>query len=170
MPGVFCPNILITPAPPRTVSPPPRTQPQAKQGDNASTSLLQVAVKNTTLLPNLQVGPGFCLRYSMDQAEVTTWTPLFQTDDVHHFCFSYHIKGVRNSNYGGCHVHRILTSNYQGDLITWKYQFCAAQPPVSEILAPPWAPGVESVGKTTLSTKRRRPQSPCGMRNCNTKN
>ena len=41
---------------------------------------MQVAVKNPAPLPNLQVGPGFRLRQSMEQVAEATGTPVPQKD------------------------------------------------------------------------------------------
>ena len=134
-----------------------------------STHATQVAVQNPAPLPQLQVGPGFRLRQSMEQAADVTVTPVPQTDDGRPLCLSYQLKGVCNSNCDGCHAHRKLSSHKKGVLIAWKLIFCAAQPPVSEISAPPWAPVGGSVGNTTLFTSSRRSQGNRGTQNRNTK-
>ena len=128
-----------------------------------------MVVQNPAPLPDLQVRPGFRLWQSMEQAEKATCMPVPQTDDGRPFCLSYHLKCVCNSNCGGCHAHRTLSVHEQGVLNAWKYRFCATPPPVTEIAAPPWAPGGDSVGNTTLSTRSRRSQGSRGTRSRNTK-
>ena len=126
-------------------------------------------VQNPAPLPHHQVGPGFRLRQSMDQAEETTGMPVTQTDDSRPFCLSYHLKGVCNSNYGDRHAHRTLSSHEQGVLSAWKSRFCTTQPPVNKIASPHWAPGGGSVGNTTLSSRSRISQGTRGTRSRNTK-
>ena len=105
----------------------------------------------------------------MEQASEATGTPVPQTDDGLSLCLSYHLKGVCNSNCGGCHTHRTLSSHAQGVLRACKSRYCAEQPPVAEIVAPPWEPGGGSVGNTTLSTRSWRYQGTRGARRRKTK-
>ena len=64
---------------------------------------------------------------------------------------------------------RMLSSHKKGVLSANKSQFYATQPPVSDISAPPWAPGGGLVGNTTVSMKSCRTKEPCRTRKCNTK-
>ena len=133
MSGGLPSNITHTHEPPRTVAPPTKKQPQAQRGGNTSTRSLQVAVQNPSPLPHLQVGPGFCLRHSMEQAEDITGAPVLQIDDGHQLCLNYHLKGMCNLKCGICHMHMTLSSHNQGVLGAWKSHFCAAHLPVSNI-------------------------------------
>ena len=58
----------------------------------------------------------FRLCQSMDQAAIATGTPVPLTTDSRPFFKSYHLKGVRNSNCGGRHAHRMLSLHEQGIL------------------------------------------------------
>ena len=128
-----------------------------------------MTVQNPTPLPHLQVGPRFRLYPSLEQAAETSVTPVPQTDDDCPFCLSYYLKGVCNSNCGGRHAHRTLSSHDQGVLSAWKSRFCTAQPPVTKITAPHWAPGGGSVVNTTLYTRSRRSQGTRSTRSRDTK-
>ena len=158
MTGGFRPSILVALTKQWTAALPLKTSAPAQQGGDASTRTTPVAVQNPAPLPHLQVVPGFRLRQSMQQVLEATDTPVPQTDDGYVFYLSYHLKGVCNSNYGGRHAHRTLSSHEQGVLSAWKSRYCAAQPPVAEIADPPWALRGGSVGNTTLSTRSRSSQ------------
>ena len=131
----------------------------AQRGGEEHTATSQMAVQNPNPLPHLQVGPGFRLRQSMDQSNVTTGSPVPQTADGRPFCLSYHLKGVCNSNCGGCHAHRRLSPHERGTLSAWKSHFYSESHPVAEVSTPPWTPGGGSVRNTTISTRGRRSQS-----------
>ena len=128
-----------------------------------------MTVQNTVPLLHLQVGPGFRLRKSMEKAAETTGTPVPQTDNVRPFCLIYCLKGVCNSNCGGCHAHRTLSSQEQGVLSAWKSILCAAQPPAIDIAVPHWEPVGGSVCIPTLSTRSRRSQGTRSTQSRNTK-
>ena len=100
----------------RTAASPHKTLTPAQRGGGGYTATSQVAVQNPAPLPHLQVGSGFRLRQSMEQAADVTGTPVPQTDDGRPFCLSYHLKGVYNSNCGGRHAHRTLSLYEQGVL------------------------------------------------------
>ena len=123
-----------------------------------------MAVQNPHPLPHLQVGPGFRIKQSMEKATIATGSPVPQTADGRPFCFSYHLKGMCNSNCGGRHAHRTLSPHEQGILSAWKSRLCTDPHPVSEISALPWTPGGGSVGNTTLSTRSQRSQGSRGTR------
>ena len=118
--------------------------------------------KTLTPFPTYKWDKGFRLQQSMEQSNVTTGSPVPQTNDGRPFCLSYHLKGVCNSNCGGCHAHRTLSPHERGTLSLWKSCFCAETHPVGEVSIPPWTPGGGSVGNTTISTRSRRSQSSRG--------
>ena len=151
MPGGF--RLNVPTAPPSYRAADPQNRAPAHQGGEEHTATSQVAVQNPNFLPHLQVGPGFRLRQSMDQSNVTTGSPVPQTADGHPFCLSYHLKGVCNSNCVGRHAHRTLSPYERGTLSARKSRFCAETHPVGEISTPPWTPGGGSVGNTTISTR-----------------
>ena len=62
----------------------------------------QVTTQNLCPATHLQVAPGFRLSRTIDAAADEGVGKNF-TDDYHHFCMGYHLKGVCNSNYGGRH-------------------------------------------------------------------
>ena len=142
----------------------PQSRAQTQRGGDKHTATSQVAVQNPNPLPHLQVGPGFRLRQSMEQSNITTGSPVTQTADGHPFCLSYHLKGVCNSNCSGRHAHRTLSPNERGILSAWKSRFCTETHPVAEISTPPWTPGRGSVGNTTLSTQSQHSQGSRGTR------
>ena len=92
MPGRFRLNMPTAPASYRAAAPQYRAP--AHRGGEEHTSTSQVAVQNPNPLPHLQVGPGFRLRESMEQSNVTTGSSVPQTADGRPFCFSYRLKGV----------------------------------------------------------------------------
>ena len=139
MPGGFRLNVPTAPASYRATDPPHRAP--AQRGGDEHTATSKVAVKNPNPLPHLQVGTGFRLRKLMEQAITATGSPVPQRSDGRPFCLSYHLKSVCNSNCGGCHAHRTLSSHERGVLSAWKSRFCADTHLVSEISAPPWTPG-----------------------------
>ena len=146
-------------APPSYRSAAPQNRAPAQQGGDKHTATSQVAVQNPNPLLHLQVGPGFRLRQSMEQSNVTTRSPVPQTADGHTFCLSYHLKGVCNSNCDGRHAHITLSPHERGTLSAWKSRFCAETHPVGEISTPPWTPGGGLVRNTTISTRSHRSQS-----------
>ena len=70
------------------------------------------------------------------EADLGMYIP--STDEVHHFCLRYHLKGVCNINCGGRHSDRILSQGEFVQLTEWGDRFCGvdAQPPVEEICTP----------------------------------
>ena len=82
---------------------------------------------------------------------------------------SYHLKVFCNSNYGGRHAHRTISSHEQGVLNYWKSIFFTAQPLVTNIAAPHWALGGGSLGNNKLSTRSRRSQGTRGTPGRDTK-
>ena len=86
MPGGFRLNMPTAPVSYRATSPPNRAP--AHRGGNDHTATSQVAVQNPNPLPHLQVGPGFRLRQSMEQATIMTGSPVTQTADGRPFCLS----------------------------------------------------------------------------------
>ena len=156
--GGFWHKLPTAITPHQTTAPPYKT-PTAHRGGEQYNATSQVGVQNPTPLTHLQVGPGFRLSHSMEQAEKATGAPVPQTDDGRPFCLGYHLKGVCNSNCGGRNAHRTLYPHKQGFLSVCKSRFCPASSPVTNIAAPPWAPGGgDSVENTTLSTRSRRSQ------------
>ena len=153
----------------RSAAPSHKTSKTAHRGGETHTATSQVAAQNPAPLPSLQVRPGFRIWKSMEQAAETTSIPVPKIDDRRPFCLSYHLKGMCNSNCGGRHAHMTLSSHKQGVLSAWKSRFCAAQPPVTKIAAPHWAPGGGSVGNTTLSARSQRSQGTRGTRSRDTK-
>ena len=153
MPRGFRSNILHTPAPPIIVLTPPPPKIQAQRVGGATVFSHQLAVQNPSSIPHLQVVPVFFLRHSMEKSAGTTGTPVLLTYNSRQFFFSYHLKGVCNSNWGRRHVHRTLSLYKDRVLSAWKSQFCTAPPPVTKVSAPLWLPGGGSVGNTTISTK-----------------
>ena len=129
MPGGFRLNVLTAPASYRAT--PPLHRSPAQRGGDEHTATSQVAVQNPTPLPHLQVGPGFRLRQSMEQATIATGSLVPQAADCRPFCLSYHLKGVCNSNCGGRHAYRTLSPHKRGILSAWKSRFCADTHPVS---------------------------------------
>ena len=91
-----------------------------------------------------------------------------RTADGRPFCLIYHLKGVCNSNCGGCHAHRTLSQHERGTLSEWKSRFCAETHPMGEISTPPWTPGGGSVGNTAISTRSQRSQNSQGTRSRDT--
>ena len=76
-------NVPAALTPYRTTDRPHREPAQRGGDDHTATS--QVAVQNPNPLPHLQVGPGFRLRQSMEQATIATGTPVPQTADSRPF-------------------------------------------------------------------------------------
>ena len=70
MPGLFRPNIPTALTAQQTTDPTYKTSVPAQRGGEASTHTSQVVVHNPAPLPHLQIGPGFRLRKSMEQAVV----------------------------------------------------------------------------------------------------
>ena len=167
MPGGFRLNMPTAPQTYRTAA--PQNGAPAHQGGEEHTATSQVAVQNPNPLPHLQVRPGFRLRQSMEQSNVTTGSPVPQRSDGRPFCLSYHLKGVCNSNCGYRHAHRTLSLHEQGTLSTCKSRFCSETHPVAENSTPPWTPGGGSVRNTTISTRSRRSQSSRGTRSRDTR-
>ena len=129
MPEGFRHNLPTAVTPHLTTYPPHKTS-AAQRGGEPYTATSQVGVHNPAPLPHLQVGPGFRLRQSMEQAANATGASVPQTDDGRPFCLSYHLKGVSKSNGGVCHAHRTLSPHNQGVLSAWKSRFCDAPPPI----------------------------------------
>ena len=138
MPGGFRHNVPTAPPSYRSAAPQNRATAQRRGEEHTATS--QLAVQNPNPLPHLQVGPGFRLRQSMEQLNVTTGSPVPQTADGRPFCLSYHLKGVCNSKFGGRHAHQTLSLHKRGTLSAWKSRFCAETHPVGEISTPPLGP------------------------------
>ena len=136
MPGGFRHNLPTAITPHQNTAPPYKTT-TAQRGGDQYTATSKVAIQNPTPLPHLQVGPGFRLWQSMEQAERTTGAPVPQTDDGHPLCLSYHLKGVCNSKCGGRHAHRMISQHEQGVLSVWKSRFCAAPPHSHRNCIPP---------------------------------
>ena len=68
----------------------------------------QDAEQNYHPAPQIHIGPGFRIRMALDKAAASGVSiPL--TDDGHHFCLLYHLKGVFNPHCGGLHLHRSLS-------------------------------------------------------------
>ena len=139
MTGGFQHNVPAALTPHRATAPTQRAP--AQRGGDDHTAISQVAVQNQNPIPHLQVGSGFRLLKSMEQAVIATGTPVLQTADGRPFCLSYHLKGVCNSKWGGRHAHRPLSPHKWGILSAWKSLFCIKPHPVTEIAAPPWTPG-----------------------------
>ena len=74
MSGGFCLNVPT--APPSYRATAPQNRAPAHQGGEEHTTTSQVAVQNPNPLPHLQVRPGFRLRQSMEQSNVTTGSPV----------------------------------------------------------------------------------------------
>ena len=129
--GGFQQRLPTTIAPHRRAGPPRKTLTTPYRGGEFHTAIPQVVVQNPAPIPEFQVGPGFRLRQSMEQAAETSGTTVPQKDDGRPFCLSYHLKGVCNSKCGGRHEHRTLSLHEQGILRTWKSRYCAAQPKLS---------------------------------------
>ena len=156
MPGGFRHNFPAALTPHQVTALPQRAPAQRGGDDHTATS--QVAVQNPNPLPHLQVGPMFRLRKSMEQAAIATGTPVPQTADGRQSCLSYHLKDVCNSNCGGRHAHRPISTHEWGILIAWKSRFCIEPHLVTEIATPPWTPWGGLVVNTTLSTRSRSSQ------------
>ena len=114
--GGFRHSLLTTVATYRSAAPHNKTSTTPHQRGESHTATSQVAVKKSAPLPQLQFGLGFRLRKSMEKSEETTCTSVTQTDNGRPFCLSYHLRGVCNSNCGGHHGHRTLSSHEQGVL------------------------------------------------------
>ena len=97
MPGGFRQNFPAALPPHRATDPPQLKSPTQRGGDD-HTATSQVDVQNPDPPLQLQVGPIFRLRQSMEQAAIAIGTPVPQTADGRPFCLSYHLKGVCNSN------------------------------------------------------------------------
>ena len=108
-------NVPVALPPYRATAPPQRAPAQKGEDDHTATS--QVAVQNPNPLSHLQVGPGFRLRQSMEQATIATGTPVPHIADGRPFCLSYHLKRVCNFNCGVRHAHRPLSPHERGILI-----------------------------------------------------
>ena len=65
---------------------------------------------NPHLTPQMQVGPGFTIRTAMDTA-AADGADIPQTDDSHHFCLLYYLKGVCNMHCGSHQLHRPLSKS-----------------------------------------------------------
>ena len=87
MPEGFLPRTPNNPTPPRTPDLLLKTQAPAQRGGDTFTRATHVAVQNPAPLPQLQVGPGFRLRQSMEQAADVTVIPVPQTDNGRPLCF-----------------------------------------------------------------------------------
>ena len=142
------PRRVATKAPPQeTGTPPP---PLAHQIRNQC----QEEEQNPYPAPLLQVGPGFLIRRVIDDT-ASQGVDIPETDDGRHFCLSFHLKGMCNSNCGGRHSHRALSQSKFGRLVGWCEKFCSeeAAPPVRE---------VDAGGRSQASTLFSRTGRPRG--------
>ena len=143
------PRRVATKAPPQeTGTPPP---PLAHQIRNQC----QEEEQNPYPAPLLQVGPGFLIRRVIDDT-ASQGVDIPETDDGRHFCLSFHLKGMCNSNCGGRHSHRALSQSKFGRLVGWCEKFCSeeAAPPVRE---------VDAGGRSQASTLFSRTGRPRGI-------
>ena len=70
----------------------------------------------------MQIGPGFRIRATIDEAEANgVNTPL--TEDSFHSLLLYHLKGVCNTHFGGWHLHRPLSQSEFGRFVKWRECF-----------------------------------------------
>ena len=68
-------------------------------------------------------GLGFRIHRAIDAA-VEEGIDIPIRDDSHHFCLSYHLKGVCNLNCGGRHSHRTMSQGKIGRMTEWRNIFC----------------------------------------------
>ena len=99
---VSMPGILWEIAPPQSrqeiVGALPREVVGVTTGAFDSTRQWKEAVVNQLPIPQLQVGPYFKLRLSMDMSEDITGEAVSLTDYNRLLCMSYHLKGFCNLN------------------------------------------------------------------------
>ena len=79
---------------------------------------------------------GFRLQRAVDTA-VDVGAEISETEDGHHFCLSYHLKDVCNSNCGGRHFHWTLLKGKFAHLTECQDMLCRADahPEVEEVNA-----------------------------------
>ena len=105
----------------------PTPQVQSRRGN-------QVQEHKPHPTPHMQIGPGFRICNAID-ASAADGVDILQTDDGHHFCLLYHLKGVCNMYWGSRHLHIPLSQNEFGRLGKWcdRYYSRDEASPVREV-------------------------------------
>ena len=115
---------------------------------------IQSQEQNPWPTPAIQVAEGFRLSKAIDMAS-DVGVEILATDDVRHFCFCCHLKGMCNSHCGGHHSHITLSQGESTRMMEWRDRLCGAdaQPLVEEISTPA---GTVVSHASSLSVRIRR--------------
>ena len=94
----------------------------------------QAQDKNPLLAPHMHIGKGFRIINAIVKAVADrVYKPM--KDDSQHFCLSYHLKVVCNTNCGGQNLHRPMLWRGFGGIVKWRNRYCGRDkaPPVREV-------------------------------------